>query len=720
MDSVDTFLRTGSFRTSRSRSPQPNRIYDRPAPEAQSYKSDARSSRPSGRSHHARPPPPSVEDEVQSLAREYSASITPSQSEDEPKNRGEIDQFPLMVEVFDENPERRFVIVTNSETGTDDDAGDAARSDQKLSPTKSEYDDNTCRQYVLVTPEEKAKESVKAPGLSKRKSHRDLPRLETEPQSPQDSTIRRSNSSRRNREKAVVDQPIRDSARPNDDVFLSPVVTHITGGRERAYLDLSKSPGGGRGHSRDNSRSMRNDDRGSTKTDDRRSTRNDDRDSTRSSTSPSLSRRRLSSTAAARSYINPMDGYGHGNADAIIAFMSPGGEQPPRKGSRDLNSPVMPYWQPGPLDPEKKKTPVDQQIITFKRCWEDTQQGALSRPPECRWRVPSVPGDVRFLSLPRAENFIICPDCYDAVFAKNEEFKRFFVDAPDRPPDKAVSCNYGSSPWYHIAFILTLKYQYQDLRLLETVASVAARQPPCPETQSASRVWHSILDPSTRRLVDRFDICPSCVGMVSSLLPTISGVFQPVESHNTLSRSACDFYYAPERRRFLEFFDLMENTHDKAISLRGGADFQALADRVRDMSLVEECPRNFPLRNAKWHVIEGLPEFTVCEECYDAVVWPMVEGNDNKRKNEVAESFIRRRQKVDFASCQLYSDRMREVFGRACRRNELGYLEAKVKEKFAMQAEIKSKLAVVLQQNQDDPNVQKERAELMRRLREIE
>lgn len=120
------------------------------------------------------------------------------------------------------------------------------------------------------------------------------------------------------------------------------------------------------------------------------------------------------------------------------------------------------------------------------------------------------------------------------------------------------------------------------------------------------------------------------------------------------------------------------------------------------------------------HVIEGLPEFTVCEDCYDAVVWPLIEENDNKRKSDVAASFIRRRQKVDFASCQLYSDRMRDVFRRACRRNDINYLEDKVKEKFAMQGELKSQLAVVLQQNQDDPEIQKQRAELMRRLREIE
>jgi hypothetical protein len=110
--------------------------------------------------------------------------------------------------------------------------------------------------------------------------------------------------------------------------------------------------------------------------------------------------------------------------------------------------------------------------------------------------------------------------------------------------------------------------------------------------------------------------------------------------------------------------------------------------------------------------MDGLSAFTVCDECYDAVVWPLVEG-----KSDVANNFIRKRQKLEVASCQLYSENMREVFRRACKRNDMGLLESKIKEKF----ELRSKLAYLLQQqNQEDPGLQKERADVIRRLREIE
>ena len=71
-----------------------------------------------------------------------------------------------------------------------------------------------------------------------------------------------------------------------------------------------------------------------------------------------------------------------------------------------------------------------------------------------------------------------------------------------------------------------------------------------------------------------------------------------------------------------------------------------------------------------------LREFTVCEECYDAIVWPLIE--DDRKKSEVAANFIRKRQAVPIASCQLYSKRMRDAFRRACRRNDIGYLKGKL------------------------------------------
>ena len=118
------------------------------------------------------------------------------------------------------------------------------------------------------------------------------------------------------------------------------------------------------------------------------------------------------------------------------------------------------------------------------------------------------------------------------------------------------------------------------------------------------------------------------------------------------------------------------------------------------------------------HVMAGLPEFTVCEECYDIVIWPLIE--DDKNTSEVTRNFIRGRQMIPVASCQLYSERMRKLFKEACRQNDMDYLVSEVKKKSAAEAEIKSQYSKLIQQDQKDPNVQRERLELIRRLKEVE
>lgn len=114
--------------------------------------------------------------------------------------------------------------------------------------------------------------------------------------------------------------------------------------------------------------------------------------------------------------------------------------------------------------------------------------------------------------------------------------------------------------------------------------------------------------------------------------------------------------------------------------------------------------------------MDSLPEFTVCEECYDDVVWPLVEDN----RSDVPGHFLRGKQTLPAASCQLYSTRMRDVFQLACRDNDIGYLEKKLREKLASEADLREKKTALLEKDQNDPKVQREMAEIERLLKEIE
>jgi hypothetical protein len=148
-------------------------------------------------------------------------------------------------------------------------------------------------------------------------------------------------------------------------------------------------------------------------------------------------------------------------------------------------------------------------------------------------------------------------------------------------------------------------------------------------------------------------------------------------------------HFAPGRKRFLQLFDLLESTSDAALARQTPPNLQKLADQIRDVTITPECMRDEPVPGRKWHVMESIPEFTVCEECFEQVVFPIVEGEGGS----VARNFFTRRQERPVATCQLYSERMRDIFRKACRRDDLGYLDDRVKERLDIEASIKAKLA---------------------------
>jgi hypothetical protein len=293
-----------------------------------------------------------------------------------------------------------------------------------------------------------------------------------------------------------------------------------------------------------------------------------------------------------------------------------------------------------------------------------------------------------WLTIPRADNFDICPDCYEAVFV-NTAFKHAFVPAPLRGMDKPVSCDFGSSPWYRMAWLMTLKYRIQDARLLQGVAASSVKGQQCAGSRPAKRIWYSIQDPYARRPIPNFTVCHNCAKAVEVILPNLTGVFVPIDNPPVPTQGVCAMHFAPGRRRFVGVFDLMERTSDEALARKSPPNIQDLADRVRELLVYPECLQDEPVQDRKWFVMRSIPDFTVCQECFDQVVWPQQELDDVPR---VVQDFSDRTQKLPMAACQLYSDRMRDVFKKACRRNDLGYFEKKIFERLDIESAIKTKL----------------------------
>ncbi|KAM4056140.1 protein related to ser/arg-related nuclear matrix protein [Hirsutella rhossiliensis] len=358
-------------------------------------------------------------------------------------------------------------------------------------------------------------------------------------------------------------------------------------------------------------------------------------------------------------------------------------------------------WQIPAFDPEKHRLSTDRPVGSYRRYSETKEQNGSGGLPECPRTVP-VMGKMDWLTLPRT-NFNICPTCYDSVFAKSE-FRTHFQPIL-RPTDEAIVCDFGSSPWYRIAWLLTVKHERQDLRLFYHVVNVTAssRGEACPGSQRSTRNWLTIKDPYTRRPVSEFAVCYRCAMIVEALLPNLTGLFVPLSSRSEPLKKVCALHFTPKRKQFVRYFDALETTSDKALVGSQAPDIADLAQELRRLSVGHECREDNPVRDGYWHMMQSLPEMTVCDACFNEVVRPRVQDG-----NSVAQGFFTKPQRLPVATCQLYSPRMREIFHKACRRRDREYLEARVLERREIEADIFEKLLKLDKAQRNDARSEKQ------------
>ncbi|KAH7632986.1 hypothetical protein B0T09DRAFT_256876 [Sordaria sp. MPI-SDFR-AT-0083] len=341
--------------------------------------------------------------------------------------------------------------------------------------------------------------------------------------------------------------------------------------------------------------------------------------------------------------------------------------------------PSASFWDPNPFEPAGRRAPGTRPILSFRTYSEEVEHGLSAPLPTCPWTVPGLPysrnpGD-RFWTLRGAENFLVCPHCHSELFA-NSPFRHEFV-ATSLRPDKHVVCDIGSSFWYRMAYLMTLKQRLPDLQLVRNVAAISGLNPPCSGPQEKSRIWHGMWDPYKREYVPHFEVCVGCAKMLEAVLPNLVNTLYPMSLEPFTAY--CQLHYAPGRKRFMDYWDLLETTSDIALSHQTEPDIRVLASGLRRIARVKECPpcpQDQALVNAYWHVMQFLPDFTVCEECYREVVKPMLDANDTR--SDIPWNFLPDRLvSKPIASCHLSSERMREEFREACRLNDYGYLEGK-------------------------------------------
>jgi hypothetical protein len=290
-------------------------------------------------------------------------------------------------------------------------------------------------------------------------------------------------------------------------------------------------------------------------------------------------------------------------------------------------------------------------------------------------------------NLQGQRNFDICPSCYEGVFAGTP----FAVDFSqtrrgERPTERL--CDF-SSPWTRLAWLLTIKQRRSSLELLHAIADIAEVDRPCPddvELRSDRVTWYGIPDQRDGIHVANFAICSADKRMVEALLPTMRGYFTKLpNSHASSTPSKYMCCLRTSSRRFPKYLDLLVELDSEAQDLNQRPNLSRFIQLARDNAFKGECAKDKALFRKPWLFIPSLPEFTVCEECYDELIWPACQSKSTA--TSIPRLFNKTMQLVPTedpetgSSCCLYSSRMRRVFDISVKEVDFAYLKRKAVER---------------------------------------
>jgi hypothetical protein len=289
-------------------------------------------------------------------------------------------------------------------------------------------------------------------------------------------------------------------------------------------------------------------------------------------------------------------------------------------------------------------------------------------------------------SLRGFRNFNICPDCYKNVFAETRfdtEFKQIWLD------DWSIkrACDF-SNPWSRLAWYLTVKQRRKSLDLLFAVADITDTYKPCPgdrEKDTNEVSWYGIVNQRDGMFVPNFAICSSDRRLAEALFSSMRGYFPriTVGYSNIPSKYTCSF--RTSSRRHMKYLELLMELDEEAQISGRRPDIDRFVDLAREYAFKGECARDKVLVRKPWYFIPQLPEFTVCEECYDRFIWPAMLSKSLPAT--IPRLFNKSIQLVPGedpdvgSSCCLWSPRMRKVWIRSVEDEDFAYLKRKAVER---------------------------------------
>lgn len=287
----------------------------------------------------------------------------------------------------------------------------------------------------------------------------------------------------------------------------------------------------------------------------------------------------------------------------------------------------------------------------------------------CPRSIP-VAGYQDWHTIEGLDHLDICPSCVKQM-RKSKFRDRLILSPVNKSRTEPVRCAM-SEPWTRLAWMQTLKKKLERLDLVSEVTRPSLGTKSCTGRIISDQSWYRIIDPDTGSYLPQFNICSACIRNIRLLWPVHRETF---ERSSKPQERVCDF--VSDSPRFIRYIDALDLSANRAEQEDSKPDVKEFLAYARRKVVLRDCRRSRLIFNT-WHYMPQLPEFTVCEDCYDDIVWPLA-----KARHPVARDFssVMRLLPGDTgtgtreASCQLYSPRIRAKFNDAVRRDDLPFIK---------------------------------------------
>ena len=314
--------------------------------------------------------------------------------------------------------------------------------------------------------------------------------------------------------------------------------------------------------------------------------------------------------------------------------------------------------------------------------------------PPCPYATATA-GMSDWYTVQGVQDLDICKSCMSVL--GNSAFRDYCMPSRWRPQTEAVACSLGR-PWVRLAVTQCLQKNVANLPLLSDLTSQPPNISSCPGKQSEVRKWYHITDPGTKQPVQNFDACKACVKSTELLFPELAKMRLFERPDSKLNRErVCNLN--TNSKHFYAFINKLEElaNWNRTGKLRK-TDIPDFAAFVRQKTRLRECQGDAMLAMPAWHYMRQLPEFTVCEECYEEVVLPIM---NKPVARDILPSlqpvpYLRSGNQVQGISCQLYSGRMRSLFKDAVTKGDIEGFKRVAYQRYHMEHRLQEKQSMLI------------------------